>query len=186
MNKKKLRSLYRGKRAEISSLKSEDLSIEIANQILNLSIWHFENFHVFMGVDKLKEINTNFIISILQGRDKNIIIPKVVSDEDLDHCLLTDSTKLIANRWNVLEPINGIKVEPDKIQVVFVPLLAYDHHGNRVGYGKGYYDKFLAQCGEKCLKIGLSFFAPEKKILSSSRDIKLNYCVTPKKIYKFN
>ena len=186
MNKKKLRSLYKKKRAELSSLKLEDLSIEIANQILNLSIWDFDNFHVFMGVDKLKEIDTNFIISILQGRDKNIIIPKVVSDEDLDHYLLTDSTKLKVNQWNIIEPINGIKVEPKKIQVVFVPLLAYDYHGNRVGYGKGYYDKFLAQCGEKCLKIGLSIFAPEKKILSSSLDIRLNYCVTPKKIYKFN
>tara|TARA_B100001989_G_C24339259_1_gene364176 strand:+ start:64 stop:594 length:531 start_codon:yes stop_codon:yes gene_type:complete len=174
------------KRAEVSSLKSEDLSIEVANQLLNLGIWDFDNFHVFMGVNKLKEINTSFIISILQGRDKNIIIPKVISGEHLDHYLLTDSTKLKQNLWNILEPVNGIKVAPNKIQVVFVPLLAYDLYGNRVGYGKGYYDKFLAQCGEKCIKIGLSFFEPVKKILSSSQDIKLNYCVTPNKIYKFN
>ena len=174
------------KRAEVSSLKSEDLSIEVANQLLNLGIWDFDNFHVFMGVNKLKEINTSFIISILQGRDKNIIIPKVISGEHLDHYLLTDSTKLKQNLWNILEPVNGIKVEPNEIQVVFVPLLAYDLYGNRVGYGKGYYDKFLAQCGEKCIKIGLSFFEPVKKILSSSQDIKLNYCVTPNKIYKFN
>ena len=174
------------KRDEVSSFKSDDLSIEIANQILNLDIWDYNYFHVFMGVDKLKEINTSFIISILQGRDKNIIIPKVISDEHLDHYLLTDSTKLKLNRWNILEPISGIKIKPKKIQVVFIPLLAYDLYGNRVGYCKGYYDKFLAQCEEKCLKIGLSLFKPEKKILSSSRDIKLNCCVTPKRIYKFN
>ncbi|MFL2611574.1 MAG: 5-formyltetrahydrofolate cyclo-ligase [Flavobacteriaceae bacterium] len=186
MDKKKLRLLYKKKRAELDSLKIENLSIEIANQILILPLWGFENFHVFMGVEKMKEINTNHIISVLQGRDKNIIIPKVVSNTHLAHYMLTDATKLKINQWDVLEPINGIEVEEKKIQVVFIPLLAYDCFGNRLGYGKGYYDRFLDKCAEKCLKIGLSFFTPEKKILTSPLDIKLNYCVTPKKIYKFN
>ena len=186
MNKKKLRSLYKNKRAEISSLKIQDLSIEIANQILNLPIWSLDNFHIFLGVDKLKEINTSFIISILQGRDKNIIVPKVISDGNLDHYLLTDSTKLKINQQNILEPISGFKVKEKSIKVVFVPLLAYDIYGNRVGYGSGYYDRFMSKCVDKCIKIGLSFFAPEKKILCSSNDIRLNYCVTPKKIHKFN
>ena len=178
MDKKKLRLLYKKKRAELDSLKIENLSIEIANQILVLPLWGFENFHVFMGVEKMKEINTNHIISVLQGRDKNIIIPKVVSNTHLAHYMLTDATKLKINQWDVLEPINGIEVEEKKIQVVFIPLLAYDCFGNRLGYGKGYYDRFLDKCGEKCLKIGLSFFTPEKKILTSPLDIKLNYCVT--------
>ena len=186
MDKKTIRFLYKKKRAELAPLKIEDLSIEIANQILILPIWDFENFHVFMGVENLKEINTNHIISVLQGRDKNIIIPKVISNTRLAHYLLTDATKLKINRWNVLEPLNGIEVEEKKIQVVFIPLLAYDFFGNRLGYGKGYYDRFLAKCDEKCLKIGLSFFTPEKKIPTSSLDIKLDYCVTPKKSYKFN
>ncbi len=163
MDKKKLRLLYKKKRAELDSLKIENLSIEIANQILILPLWGFENFHVFMGVEKMKEINTNHIISVLQGRDKNIIIPKVVSNTHLAHYMLTDATKLKINQWDVLEPINGIEVEEKKIQVVFIPLLAYDCFGNRLGYGKGYYDRFLDKCAEKCLKIGLSFFTPEKK-----------------------
>ena len=185
MDKKTIRFLYKKKRAELDSLKIEDLSIEIANQILILPIWDFEYFHVFMGVEKIKEINTNHIISVLQGRDKNIIIPKVISNTRLAHYLLNDATKLKINHWNVLEPINGIEVEEKKIQVVFIPLLAYDCFGNRLGYGKGYYDRFLAKCGDQCLKIGLSFFPPEKKILTTTLDIKLNYCVTPKKIHNF-
>ena len=186
MDKKKLRLLYRKKRVELDSIKIEKLSIEIANQILTLPIWGFDNFHIFMGADNLREINTNYIISVLQGRDKNIIIPKVVSNAQLTHYLLTDATKLKLNRWKILEPISGIEVKPKNIQVVFVPLLAYDCYGNRVGYGKGFYDNFLAKCGEECLKIGLSFFTPEKKIVTTPLDIKLNFCVTPKKIYKFN
>ena len=90
--------------------------------------------------------------------------------------MLNDSTKLKLNKWNVLEPVNGIDIKPKKVQVVFVPLLAYDNYGNRVGYGKGYYDKFLSKCTKECLKIGLSFFTPEKKIMSTSLDIKLNLC----------
>ena len=186
MDKKTLRLLYKRKRAELDSLKIEELSIEITNQILKLPIWGFDNFHIFMGVNNLKEINTNYIISVLQGRDKNIIIPKVISNAQLTHYLLTDATKLKLNRWNVLEPINGIELKPKSIQVVFVPLLAYDCYGDRVGYGKGYYDKFLSKCGEECLKIGLSFLNPEKKIPTSPKDIRLNFCVTPKKIYNFN
>ena len=116
MDKKKLRLLYKKKRAELDSLKIENLSIEIANQILVLPLWGFENFHVFMGVEKMKEINTNHIISVLQGRDKNIIIPKVASNTHLAHYMLTDATKLKINQWDVLEPINGIEVEEKKIQ----------------------------------------------------------------------
>ena len=73
-------------------------------------------FSHILGVDKLKEINTSFIISILQGRDKNIIVPKVISDGNLDHYLLTDSTKLKINQQNILEPISGFKVKEKKHQ----------------------------------------------------------------------
>ena len=187
MNKKKLRSLYKNKRAEISSLKIQDLSIEIANQILDLPIWGLDNFHIFLGVDKLNEINTNFIISILQGRDKNIIVPKVISDGNLDHYLLTDSTKLKINQRNILEPISGFKVKEKSIQVVFVPLLAYDIYGNRVGYGKGYYDRYLNKYLKKfknILTVGVAFsFQKYHKLPINNKDFKLNYILTEKGIY---
>ena len=70
--------------------------------------------------------------------------------------------------------------------MVFVPLLAFDEKGNRVGYGKGFYDKFLANCKPETIKIGLSFFEAEDKIKEiSENDMQLNYCVTPNKIYSF-
>lgn len=73
-----------------------------------------------------------------------------------------------------------------KIDVVFVPLLAYDNKGNRVGYGKGFYDHFLSECREDVVKIGLSFFEPEEAIEDvSATDIRLDYCVTPMTVYNF-
>ena len=61
----------------------------------------------------------------------------------MTHFLLTDNTKIKKNQYNIPEPINGLEVPTKKIDVVFVPLLAFDKKGNRVGYGKGFYDKFL-------------------------------------------
>jgi 5-formyltetrahydrofolate cyclo-ligase len=76
---------------------------------------------------------------------------------DLSHILLTDATPIKPNSYGIPEPTGGIAVSPATIEVVFVPLLAYDINGNRIGYGKGYYDRFLAQCDPKCNFIGLSF-----------------------------
>jgi 5-formyltetrahydrofolate cyclo-ligase len=67
-----------------------------------------------------------------------------------------------------------------------VPLLAYDKHGNRVGYGKGFYDNFLSKCKPETIKIGLSFFPPEDKIDDvSENDVNLDFCVTPEGIISF-
>ena len=70
--------------------------------------------------------------------------------------------------------------------MVFVPLLAYDKQGNRVGYGKGFYDNFLSKCKPETIKIGLSFFPPEDKIDDVfESDVKLNFCVTDSQIFEF-
>ena len=70
--------------------------------------------------------------------------------------------------------------------MVFIPLLAYDKTGNRVGYGKGFYDRFLAQCKPETLKIGLSFFEAENEdFITSEDDVRLDYCVTPNQVFQF-
>ena len=82
--------------------------------------------------------------------------------------------------------IDGIKIPTSKIEVVFVPLLAFDKKGNRVGYGKGFYDRFLSECNPETIKIGLSFFEPEELIEDVfENDVKLDYCVTPDEVYQF-
>ena len=90
------------------------------------------------------------------------------------------------NSRNIPEPENGIEISNKQIEVVFIPLLAFDNLGNRIGYGKGFYDAFLKNCPRTTLKIGLSFFEAQGSLIESeTHDIPLDYCITPNKIYTF-
>ncbi|MBZ9779722.1 5-formyltetrahydrofolate cyclo-ligase [Psychroflexus sp. CAK8W] len=185
MNKGDLRKKYINFRKKLSLSEVDDMSLKIANQALQLDIWDFEFYHLFLSISKQKEINTEYLLQIIFGKDANAVVPKV-RGEILEHFLLTDTTKLRLSKWDIPEPVNGIKIEPSQIDVVFLPLLAYDKQGHRIGYGKGFYDKFLSNCRPESLKIGLSFFEPEAEDIEvSDHDIALDYCITPESIHKF-
>ena len=187
MNKKELRKKYKELRQFLSPEEIEDKSLAIANQLLRLDIWDKLYFHLFLTIEEQKEINTEYILQILAGKDKEIVISKCNFESlSMTHFLLTDNTKIKKNSYNVPEPVDGLEVPDTKIDVVFVPLLAYDKQGNRVGYGKGFYDNFLSKCKPETIKIGLSFFPPEEKIEDvSANDMKLDFCVTPDKVICF-
>jgi 5-formyltetrahydrofolate cyclo-ligase len=187
MFKKELRKKYKSLRQELSLEEIEDKSLAIANQLLSLDIWDKTYFHLFLTIQEQKEVDTEFVLQVLAGKDKEIVVSKSdFSTLEMAHYLLTDNTKFKKNEYNIFEPVNGLEVPVSKIDVVFVPLLAYDKNGNRVGYGKGFYDNFLSKCREDVVKIGLSFFEPEELISDVfENDIRLNYCVTPFGINSF-
>jgi len=186
MTKKELRKKYKKLRSFLSQEEIDTKSLAIANQILNMDIWNYENYHIFLPIHSQNEVNTEFIMHILQGKDKNIIISKSnFSNYSMEHFLLTDNTTLKINTWGIPEPENGIPINSESIDLVFAPLLAYDNLGNRIGYGKGFYDRFLANSKPKKV-IGLSFFPPEKVILDVTKtDFKLDFCILHDKIYNF-
>ncbi len=187
MTKAALRKKYKALRKELSSETIDALSLEIANKLLELDIWKHSYYHLFLSILELKEIQTEYILHILHAKDKEIVISKSdFKTGDMTNYLLTDNTVIKKNSWNIPEPVNGIEVPESKIDVVFIPLLAFDKKGDRVGYGKGFYDTFLSKCKPETIKIGLSFFESEEHIEDTiPNDIKLNYCVTPSSIYKF-
>lgn len=187
MLKKTLRTKYKALRNELSEIDIEEKSLAIANEILKLPIWDKTYFHVFLPIEEQKEVNTEFILHLLSGKDKEIVISKSdFETREMTHFLLTDNTRIQKNEYNIPEPIDGLEVPATKIDVVFVPLLAFDKKGNRVGYGKGFYDKFLSQCKPETIKIGLSFFEPENLISDVfENDVLLNYCACPNGVYEF-
>ena len=187
MTKNELRIQYKALRRNLSEAEIEEMSLAIANGVLALDIWDKTYFHIFLPIEEQKEVNTEFVLHLLSGKDKEIVISKSdFTTRKMTHFLLTDNTKIKKNEYKIPEPVDGIEVPSSKIQVVFVPLLAFDTLGNRVGYGKGFYDQFLAECQPNTIKIGLSFFDAENDISDVfEKDVRLDFCITPKKCYRF-
>lgn len=186
MTKTELRRKYKDLRATISLEQQEILSLEIANNALSLPIWEKMYYHLYLPIESKAEVNTEFLLHILQGKDKSVVVPK--SDfitNTMSQILLQENTTIKISEFGIPEPVEGIEIPSQKIDVVFVPLLAFDTNGNRLGYGKGFYDRFLASCHEEAVFIGLSFFEPEDKLPVEDTDIPLHYCITPREVYDF-
>src|SRR5690606_34746663 len=126
MLKKELRTKYKNLRAGITPPQASDFSLLLANQSLKIPIWDFFYFHVFLGSPQLKEVDTLPLITVLQARDKQVIVPRVNGPASMEHLLLADGTPFRTNRWGIAEPQDGIQVPEKQIQVVFLPLLAFD------------------------------------------------------------
>jgi 5-formyltetrahydrofolate cyclo-ligase len=189
MLKKEARIFYKDKRAQLSFDEIEKQSIAIANQLLKLKKNKFWDknlyYHLFLTIKEQREVNTEHILNILFAKDKEIIVSKSdFKTREMINYLLTENTRIKKNDYNIPEPLDGIEVPHKKIDVVFIPLLAYDKSGNRVGYGKGFYDRLLKKTD--CIKVGLSLFDPIAQIEDmNNNDIPLNFCITPNTIYTF-
>ncbi|MCG2420122.1 5-formyltetrahydrofolate cyclo-ligase [Aequorivita sp. F47161] len=180
-DKATLRIKYKKLREHFSEKAVEEMSLQIANQALKLPIWDKTYYHIFLTISEKKEVNTEYLLHILQGKDKSIVISKAeFSTGEMQHFLLQENTEIRTSKYGIPEPVAGLTISPEIIDVVFVPLLAYDQLGHRVGYGKGFYDRFLAKCTPNTVFVGLSFFDAELAISFESNDIPLDFCVTPK------
>lgn len=192
MNKSVLRAEYLKKRMDLTQdeiiLKNNAI---LENLNLLLSGKEIETIHLFLPQHGKVEIDTWQIISFLQQYYPKIqiAVPRVIpGTKEMEHFLLTPKTKLIQNRWKIPEPDpeTSLKIEPQTLDAVLIPLLAFDNKGFRVGYGGGYYDRFLVQCRPDVIKIGLSFFAVIGQIDDlGSFDVAMNYCVTPFGVIQF-
>ena len=111
MLKEDLRALYKKKRNSLDQKKSQDLSFEIANRCLQLNIWDYSNYHVFFPIEINNEIDTKLIIQIIQGKDKNVVLPKTnFKNKTITNYLLTDATLLTINKHGISEPKSGIEI----------------------------------------------------------------------------
>lgn len=181
-----LRSHYKKKRFSLTKQEVDDLSQRVCKQLDKLNIWKLKHYHIFISILKYNELDTSSIINKLKSEQKIIIVPKI-SNNELVHIAINDETKFGLNEYGIKEPNDGNHFIIENLDIIFIPLLAFDLEGHRVGYGKGYYDRFLKLANNSTLKIGLSFFDPINKILDiDDNDVKLDYCVTPKQVHKFN
>ena len=181
-----LRSYYKKKRLSLTKQEVDHLSQRVCKQLDKLSIWRLKHYHIFISISKYNELDTSSIINKLKSEKKIIIVPKI-SNNELVHIAINDQTEFSINEYGIKEPNNGNHFIIENLDLIFIPLLAYDLEGHRVGYGKGYYDRFLKLTNKSSLKIGLSFFDPINKIQDiDDNDVKLDYCITPTQVHKFD
>lgn len=104
----------------------------------------------------------------------------------MEALLVNDDTDYRKNKYGIVEPVEGQILPPEEIDLVLLPLLAFDRQGFRLGYGKGYYDRFLTQCRPDCYKLGISYFGPMEQLPGlDTHDLPLNGCITPEAFYEF-
>ena len=189
MTKAELRIIYRGKRNQLSFQEFEKLNDQILINFQQMPLPFFNCIHTFISSEKLREADTSKLIRYLQFKNPGlkILVPKIdITSGNMQHLHYCDEVKWANNKFGIAEPLHGELIEPGEIELVLVPLLAFDRKGFRVGFGKGYYDRFLSECRKEVLKIGLSFFEPVDRIDNINQfDIPLNYCVTPQQVFEF-
>lgn len=189
MKKEQLRILYKEKRKTLSIQTIEKWNdlILINFQKIQLPIVHC--VHTYLASLKLRETDTSLIIRYLEFKypGLKVAVPKINPHTgDMQHFLLSDDVELVENGFGIEEPTNARELPVSKIDLILVPLLAFDKAGYRVGYGKGYYDRFFSVCRQDTIKIGFSFFDAVDKIEDvNAYDIPLDFCVTPHLAYDF-
>jgi len=184
MNKQALRELYKAKRQALSDEERMTLSQEIYHKVLPL-IAPNKLVSIFLPIEKHKEINTWQLIDTL--KPSQIVVSRSnFENHSMEHFFYENRKQIAENSWGIPEPTHGKQVDVSEIDIVIVPLLIGDLKGNRVGYGKGFYDRFLASCNADVLKIGINFFEPIEKIEGAlETDVPLNYYISPNEVYSF-
>ncbi|MDO7884951.1 5-formyltetrahydrofolate cyclo-ligase [Hymenobacter cheonanensis] len=174
---------------------------EVAHRSTQLSAQLFAHFpvaawrglHVFLPLASKNEPDTWAIIQRIWAEKLplRLAVPVVQADGiSLKHYELTAITPLLANRWGIPEPMASLatEVQPAQLDAVLVPLLACDAQGQRVGYGGGFYDRFLAQCRPDALFIGLTILddAPVPALADVlPTDVPLHACLAPGGVWNF-
>ena len=189
MTKNELRKVYLDKRKALSPKMLEDISQKICNAIFSNFQLEKKKISLFLPIERKREINTYKIWEKAMSFDALVAIPKInEKTNDLKQVLFETEDQLEISPYGIPEPKKGRVIAAEHFDFIFVPLLAFDKKGNRVGYGKGYYDRFLKKCPPRCKFIGLSLFddcAPDIDDINF-RDIKLDYCITPNEFYRFD
>lgn len=189
MTKQALRKIYKEKRLNISSkdkLKYDDLMLI---QFQQFDFGNAESLLTYWPMAHSNEPNTQLFTAYLRHSIPNLQIAYPVVDavtETMNAVLINEETVYHTSTYGITEPKEGTIIDPVEFDIIFIPQLICDSKGYRVGFGKGYYDKYLPYCREDAVTIGFNYFEPIVNIIDANEfDVPLNYCITPQQIYEF-
>jgi 5-formyltetrahydrofolate cyclo-ligase len=187
--KTELRKAYKQKRRLLESGTRLHLSYKVVkNALFYLANKpQIQHIHVFLPIKRLYEIDIFPLINTLVQEDKNVYTS--ISDHDSQEMAtvkLTMNQNFIEDKYGIPVPVEWQNGDDTLMQLIFIPLLAYDLKGHRLGYGKGFYDRFLSKFPPTVVKAGLSLFSPENEIPIEPHDIPLDICISPDGIRSFS
>lgn len=174
-------------RAKISPGRLREKSEMICEKLFSHFNVEGKTISLYLPIEDKQEIDTYLILEKAISLNAKMAIPKANFENlELTHRVYEGISQLELSEYGIPEPKDGKLVRPAHFDIVIVPLLICDKRGYRVGYGKGFYDRFLKKCGPQTQFIGLSFFEPIDEILDvNEHDIRLHACITPEEIYRF-
>ncbi len=190
MTKAELRKSYLAKRQLLTSVELERSSAGIAAKFFeSFDLAKIRVLHCFISISRFNEVDTRPIFQHVWAAYPQIVtvVPRIDRQNDeLESLVYHSDVELVHSKWQIAEPSHNDRVDPAEIDIVLVPLLCADLTGHRVGYGRGYYDRFLSRCRPDCQKIGLSAFPLVETIEDAHEgDVRLDRCITPDDIYTF-
>ncbi len=183
-SKKDLRRIYKLGRKALSTEDKLNKEAKVLMQLRqNFELKH-KTVHTFLPIQRLQEIDTTPLLQ--DGQTHWVLSRSNFEDQSMTNVLYTPDLKIEKNEWDIPEPIGGQFIDPKDLDMVLVPLLCFDLKGYRVGYGKGFYDRFLAELRDDCQIIGLSLLDPVTEIADINEfDLPMDAVVTPEIIYYF-
>jgi len=189
MVKSQVRRDYSQKRLDLQPQEIAAYTAAIKSLFENFGLPAIQLLLSYYPVTDRKEFNVGVCEQVLFQKFPLVRIAWPKTDPDtlaMEAHVLDEHGLFAKNKYDILEPIGNNILAPDLIDMVFVPLLAYDTKGFRVGYGKGYYDRYLMRCRNDVIKMGFSFFEPVDTIEDINEfDVPLDYCITPSRLYEF-
>src|SRR4030095_3969308 len=189
MRKTEARELYKQKRKELSAAQRSKLDDLMLIQFQKIELPDVHHLLSYWPIEENNEPNTHLFGGYLEFKNPAIKFLYPKSDfekKEIEAIEINADTAFNKNAWNIYEPMDGTVAGAGMIDLVFVPLLVFDQRGFRIGYGKGFYDKYLQQCRPDCLKVGFSYFEAIEEIEGTHEfDVPLNLCITPNNVYVF-
>jgi 5-formyltetrahydrofolate cyclo-ligase len=189
MKKEEARKIYKEKRKELADAERSKLDDLVLIQFQTVALPFIHHLLSYWPIEENKEPNTHLFNDYIEFKNPAVKILYPRSDFqnlELEAIAVDADTAFQKNANNIYEPMSGTVIDAGIIDLIFVPLLIFDKQGYRIGYGKGFYDKYLKQCRADCLKLGFCYFDPVDKIDDTHDfDVPLNLCITPQKVYAF-
>ena len=177
--KDQLKNIILKKRNSLAKDEILEKSGKIKERLFNLGVYKKSKTVMFF-VSFKNEVNTHSIIKEAL-KSKNVVVPKIVQNE-IEPSIIIDFENLVEGKFGIFEPIEIMRIAYKNIDAVLVPGIVFDKNGHRIGYGFGYYDKFLRKV-PKAAKIGLAFdFQVVDNIPKEEHDVAVDFIVTDERI----